>query len=168
MSMKETNAIICKRSQAFVRILLLLTLGTLVACDPGMSIRELKSEVDSENTTTTAIPKISVDVKTTHQLIGENWYSPRVVVTNSSNVAVTITNIELVAGAATYENTPRMARYPLNVPAHDSVPLDVYFHFSKGVDGVFKNPSELRIHYLSVRDTGVARITVASGPLNAK
>jgi hypothetical protein len=46
--------------------------------------------------------------------------------------------------------------------------VDVNFRFSDGVSKVFKNPGELRIHYSSQAGTGLARITLAGGPLNAK
>lgn len=136
-----------------------------------MTVRQINSFVESENTTVITIPKISVDVKATHQLIGESWYDPHVVATNSSDVPVRITSIELIAGSRTFQNKPRAETdYPMTLPARSTVPLDVYFRFSDGlyVDKVFKNPSELRIRYSSQLGTGVARITVARGNLNDK
>jgi hypothetical protein len=131
--------------------------------------RQINSFVQSENVAVTAVPKISVDVKTTHQLIGENSYSPQSVATNTSDFLITITGVELVAEGTTFQNKPRVANYyPLNVPAHDTAALDVNFRFSDGVSKVFRNPSELRIDYSSQQGPGVARITLAGGPLNAK
>ena len=54
------------------------------------------------------------------------------------------------------------------IPAHDTAALDVNFRFSDGVAKVFKNPSELRIHYSSQQGSGLARVTVVRSPLNAK
>ena len=150
------------------RTLLMLSLTAFIACDPAMTIRQTNAVVESENAVVSAIPKISVDVTTTHQFIGEYWYGPRVLVTNLSDFPITIIGVELVSGGVTYENRPRVARYPLNVPSHDASLLDVYFRFGNGVDQVFKSPGELRFHYSSHQGSGVARITVAAGPLNAK
>jgi hypothetical protein len=120
--MKEVNAsIIRERTQTLARTLLLVALAAVVACDPGMTIRQTNSHVESENT---AFPKISVEVKPTHQLIGERWYDPQVKVTNSSEFSITISSIELVAGGVTYENRPHDSKYyPLNLPARGTAPL---------------------------------------------
>jgi hypothetical protein len=148
---------------------LLLELIALVACDPGMTVRQINSFVQSENVAVTAIPKISVDVKTTHQFVGENWYTPQTIVTNPSDFPITITGVELVADGSTFQNEPRVANhYPLNVPAHDTAALDLNFRFSDGVSKVFKNPGELRIHYSSQQGVGLARVRLAGGPLNPK
>jgi hypothetical protein len=134
-----------------------------------MTVRQINSFVQSENVPATAIPELSVDVKTTHQLIGENWYSPQTTAKNTSDLPVTIIRVELVANGTTFENKPRVpSYYPLSVPAHGTATLDVNFRFSDGVHKVFKNPSELRIHYSSHQGPGLARITVVGGPLNAK
>ena len=100
-----------------------------------------------------------------------SWYDPQVIATNSSDVPVTITSVELIAGSRTFQNKPRAEKdYPLTLPAHSTVPLDVYFSFSNGayVAKVFKNPGELRIHYSSQQGTGLAHMTVARGHLNAR
>jgi hypothetical protein len=165
----KLNGIPRGRGGTSIRTLLLLELIILVACDPGMTVRQINSFVQSENVAVTAVPKISVDVKTTHQLIGENSYSPQSIATNTSDFLITITGVELVAEGTTFQNKPRVGNYyPLNVPAHDTAALDVNFRFSDGVSKVFKNPGELRIHYSSQQGPGVARITLAGGPLNAK
>ena len=140
------NGIPRGRGETCIRTVLLLELIILVACDPGMAVRQINSLVQSENVAVTAVPKISVDVKTTHQLIGENSYSPQSIATNTSDFLITITGVELVAEGTTFQNKPRVANYyPLNVPAHDTAALDVNFRFSDGVSKVFKNPGELAI-----------------------
>jgi hypothetical protein len=169
--MKEVNAVGRTQGQAPGRTLMLLALTLLAACDPGMTVRQINSVVESENAAATAIPKISVEVKTTHQLIGESWYSPQITATNSFDVPVTITSVELIAGSTTFQNSPRAAKdYPVNLPARSTVPLHVDFGFNDGmyVEKVFRNPGELRIHYSSQQGAGLARITVARGHLNAK
>ena len=160
---------IAQESGTFIRVVLVLGLIALVACDPGMTVRQINSFVQSENVAVTAIPKISVDVKTTHQLVGEHWYSPQTIATNPSGFPIKITGVELVADGTTFQNKPRVANYyPLELPAHDTVALDVNFRFNDGVSKVFKNPGEVRIHYSSQQGAGLARVTVAGGPLNAK
>jgi len=134
-----------------------------------MTVRQINSFVQSENAAITTIPKISVDVKTTHQMVSEKWYRPQTIATNTSDFPVTINGVELVADGTTFQNQPSLASYyPLSLPAHDTAALDVYFRFSDGVSRVFKNPAELRIHYSSQQGAGLARVTVAGGPLNAK
>jgi hypothetical protein len=111
-----------------IRTVLLLELIAFVACDPRITIRQIKSFVQSENVTITAIPKISVDVKTTRQFVGEKWYSPQTIATNTSDLPITITGVELFAEGTTFQNKPRVANYyPLNLSAHDTVALDVDF-----------------------------------------
>jgi len=151
--------------------LTVLALMLLVACDPGMTVRQINSFVESENAAVHGIPQISVDVKTTHQMIGEGWYGPRVTVTNSSDIPITITGVELIADGTTFQNQPLAVKdYPVTLPAHSTVPLGVYFRFGTGmdVDRVFKKPGELRIRYSGQRGAGVIRVTVAGGPLSAK
>jgi len=153
------------------RTLMVLALISLVACDAGMSVRQINSFVESENAGVTAIPKLSVDVKTAHQLIGERWYSPQIMGTNSSDIPVRITSVELVAGGASFQNRPRVAKdYPVTLPANSAAPLNVDFRFSNGldVDKVFRKPAELRIHYSSEQGAGLAHITLARGHPNAK
>jgi hypothetical protein len=167
--MKKLNVVGRIQDYASTRALIPLALILLVACDPGMAVRQINSFVESENTAVTPIPKVSVNVKTTHQLIGERSYLPDVTLTNSSYFEVTITSIDLVARGETYENRPQDTKcYPLKVLAQSTAPLDVHFRFTDGIYKVFKNPGELRIHYSSQQGTGLARITVARGPLNAK
>jgi hypothetical protein len=167
--MKEVNAIGRTQDPASARTLIVLLLILFVGCDPGMTVRQINSSVESEGATVTAIPKISIDVKTTHLLIGQRVYDPPVIATNSSDVPVMITRVELIAGGRTFRNGPyREKEYPVNLPAHSAVPVGVYFRLSDGVAKIFENPGELPIHYSSQPGAGFARIRVARGPLNAK
>jgi hypothetical protein len=150
-------------------ILLVLPFALFLGCDPGMTVRQINSTVDSKKTSVVVPPEMTIEIKTTHQLIGEGWYDPQVKVKNSSDSPITITRVELVAQAATYENQPRAAEsYPLTLPARSTASLDIGFRFNQGVNRVFKKPAELRIHYLTGGHDGLTRITVAAGPLNAR
>jgi hypothetical protein len=150
-------------------ILLVLSFALFLGCDPGMTVRQINSTVDSRKTSVVVPPEVTIEIKTTHQLIGEGWYDPHVKITNSSDSPITIMRVELVAQAATYENQPHAAEsYPLTLPARSTASLDVGFRFNQGVDKVFKKPAELRIHYLTGGRDGLTRTTVAAGPLNAR
>jgi hypothetical protein len=151
------------------RTVLVVTLALFAGCDPGMSIRQINSAADSKKTAVVVTPEIAIEVKTTHQLIGEGWYHPEVKVTNSSDSLITITSVELVAQGVTYENKPRGGEtYPLTLPVRSTTSLEVAFRFSEGVHKIFKKPAELRIHYLTRGHDGLARTTVVGGPLDAR
>ncbi len=150
-------------------ILLVLPFALFLGCDPGITIRQINSTVDFKKTAVVVPPEMTIEIKTTHQLIGGGWYDPQVEAKNSSDSPITITRVELVAQAATYENQPRAAEsYPLTLPACSTASLDIRFYFNEGVSKVFKKPAELRIHYLTGGHDGLTRTTVAAGPLNAR
>ena len=86
------------------RTLLALTLVMLVACDPRMTMRQVNSAAkSSENPVARVIPEVSIDVKNTHQFVGEMWYSPQVIAANSSDVPITIISVESFAEGAIFE-----------------------------------------------------------------
>ena len=137
--MKELTTVGRTQDSVSARILILLALILLVGCDPGMTVRQINSSVESESAAATTIPKISVDVKTTSQLIGQRLYDPHVVATNLSDAPVTITSIELIAGSRTLQNGTHAAKdYPVNLPAHSAVPLGVYLSLSDGVGKILR------------------------------
>jgi hypothetical protein len=141
---KQAEPSLRAQDQASFRVLLLLATILLVGCDPGMTVRQVNALVQSENAAVTSIPKISIEVKTTHELIGASWYDPRVIVTNSSDIAVAITRVELIAGGIVFQNEPHAEKhFPVILPLHNPVPIDVYFSFGNGVylDKIFKNPA---------------------------
>lgn len=149
------------------RILVTGLLILLVGCDPGMTVRRINSVVESEGAPATPTPQIAISVKTTHQLIGEPRYDPQVTAANLSDAPVTITGVELVSRNLTFQNRAEaQTSYPLNLPAHSTVPIDVHFHFNSGVYVIFKDPVELQVHYSSRQGKGVARVTLARGHLN--
>jgi hypothetical protein len=158
------------RGEAIGRTLVFAVLMSFLGCDPGMTVRQINSFVESKSAAVVATP-ISVNVKTTHQMIGERWYGPQVTATNPSDIPLTITSVELIASSQTLKNEDIAAKdYPVTLPAGSTVHLGVHFRFSDGVDvdKAFNNPGELRIHYSSQQGAGIVRVTVARGPLNAK
>ena len=150
------------------RTLLLTTLALFTGCDPGMSIRQINSAAVSKKAVVVA-PEIAIEVKTTHQLIGEGWYDPEVKVTNSFDSPITVTSVDLVAQGVTYENKPRQGEtYPLTLPARSTTSIEVAFRFSEGVHKIFKKPAELRIHYLTQGRDGLALTNVVGGHVDAR
>jgi hypothetical protein len=114
---------------------------------PGNNHRQINATADSERTAVIVTPDITIEVRTTHQLIGERWYDPQVNVMNSSDSPITITSVELVAQGVTYENKPRAKKtYPLTLLVRSTASLDIAFDFSEGVHRIFQEPVELRIH----------------------
>jgi len=75
--------------RVFVAFVLPLPL-LIVACDPGVTIRQADSpkEVGKRSS-------VILRVKSTRQLIGETHYAPQVTVTNISGATVLVTGIEL-------------------------------------------------------------------------
>ncbi len=133
----------------------------LVACDPGMTIRQIKA---SNGTSA----RITLNVKTEHPLIGHTWYVPQVTVTNSSDSPFTITSVELVAKRGTYVNKPRRpGSYPLDVPPGKTEILDIWFDLTDDVkETFFRQPAELRVHYKSRDQDETAHVSVIGGPLD--
>ncbi|MGC2832488.1 MAG: hypothetical protein WB994_22835, partial [Candidatus Acidiferrum sp.] len=89
----------------------------MVACDPGMTIRQVKSPDDARGANPTTALSVVVKIKSTRQLIGVKFYDPEVEVTNESGSPITITKVELAAGNKTYINKPpRPEAYPMTIP----------------------------------------------------
>jgi hypothetical protein len=133
----------------------------LVACDPGMTIRQIKV---SNGTSA----QLTINVKTQHPLIGHTWYVPQVTVTNSSDSPITITSVELVAKRGTYVNKPRqLESYPSAVPAGKTETLDIWFDLTDDVkETFFRQPAELRVHYKSRGQDETAHVSIIGGPLD--
>jgi hypothetical protein len=134
----------------------------LVACDPGMTIRQIKAA----NGTSDAV---RIDVKTEHPLIGHTFYAPQVTVTNDSDSPIAITSVELAAKRGTYTNKPRRPEgYPLVVPPGKTETLDVWFDLADDVkETLFRQPAELQMHYGSRGQEEAAQVSVIDGPLDA-
>lgn len=126
-----------------------------------MTIRQIKA---SNGTSA----RITLNLKTEHPLIGENWYVPQVTVTNNSDSPVTITSVELVAKRGTYANKPRQpGSYPLAVPPGKTETLDIWFELADYVkEKFFRQPAELLVHYKSRSQDETAHVSVIGGPLD--
>jgi hypothetical protein len=133
----------------------------LVACDPGMTIRQIKASDE------TSAP-IRIEVKAQHPLIGHKFYAPQVTVINVSNSPVTITSVGLAAKQTTYTNKPlHSGSYPLTVPPGKAGTLDIWFDLADDVKNTFfRQPAELEVHYTSQGQDETARVPIIGGPFN--
>jgi hypothetical protein len=135
-----------------------------VACDPGVSIRQVKLQGQSTIGSATPETQLVLEVKTTRQLIGETWYDPEVKVTNSGGLPITITNIELAAKRKTYANTPPQPEiYPLTIQPGNTKTIDVMFRLDDAVYKTFEQAAELSVHYRSGEKQETVRVSVIGG-----
>lgn len=134
----------------------------LVACDPAITIRQIKASNGIS-------APITIEVKTQHPLVGQTMYVTQVTVTNGSDSPVTITSVELAAKEGTYTNKPRQpGSYPSALPRGETETLDVWFDLTEDVkETFFRQPAELRVHYTSHGQDETAHASVIGGPLDA-
>ena len=138
----------------------------MVACDPGMTIRQADSPSNEEEV---AKGPPVIHVKTDHPLIGETWYAPEIKVTNTSGSSIFITRVELAARGKTYENHPhRPETFPLTIQPGSTDALDVWFQLEENVRKLFQQSAELRVHYRSSSSEGIAHATIVGGPLDGR
>ena len=150
-----------------VRILVVAIAILAAACDPGMTIYQAKSPHEAESGVTAGSSQVVLEVKTSHPLIGETKYAPRVRITNSSNSSITVTSVELISQGSTFvSNPPQQGFYPLVVQPGKTEGLVVWFDLKNGVKKTFHQPAELRVHYLEDNKEQIAHTRVVGEPLN--
>ena len=116
-------------------------------CDPEMTIRQTGSTKASA-VSNDRDEQVTVRVATTHQLIGENWYSPGVEILNSSRHPITVTRVDLETWRATYENKPlHSGAYPVPVAVGKTMPIEVWFDLNDSVTKTFEKNVEVRVYY---------------------
>jgi hypothetical protein len=137
-------------------------LALMVACDPGMTIRQADPSAGSA-----ANGGVTIHVRTSHPLIGEPSYAPEVEIANVSNSPINVTSVELVAKRGTFQNKPRRSgTYPVEVLPGKTEPLDVWFDLSDDVKKTFVEPAELRVHYRSGSTEQIAGAILVGGSLD--
>ena len=140
-----------------VSTFLIVTIG----CDPGMSIRQA---TENANDTGQLNAVLVIRVATTHQLIGEMHYAPKVQLDNSGNDSLTITRVELLTRGGTYANHPwRSTSYPMKLRTKETEGIDVKFDLVEPVHKVFEETAILRIHYLVGGNEQIATATLVKG-----
>jgi hypothetical protein len=141
---------------------LAMTVAFLVACDPGMSISQ-----EDMSKTSGSKGDLIIRIAPRHQLIGESRYSPKVEVTNTFDTPLKITSVELATLREIYANHPvAKGIYPVTLSARATAGLEVRFDLAEPVHKAFKQPAELRIHYLTVGGEKVATVRLVGGPLD--
>jgi|SRR5947209_18187057 len=148
---------------SLLKTLLLAAAFMTVACDPGMTIRQ----TDAANSTVDQT--LTVHVKTTRPLIGENWYAPDgVTATNLSNKPIMVTSVELIAKGTTYANKPPgTSKYPLTIASGKTEALPIWFDLNASVKRTFEKTAELRVHYRSGGMDLISSAFIAGGPLDS-
>jgi hypothetical protein len=126
-----------------IRTFFAAMLALMVACDPGMTIRQNKSLSKGGGAVT---PVVAIHVKTSHLLIDQSWYTPEAKVTNQAESPITITSVELVTRHETYANkTARPGTYPLVVQPGSTEILDIGFRLNDDVKKTFFKQSAVAI-----------------------
>jgi len=147
-----------RRVAAFVLPLPLL----IVACDPGVTIRQADSPSEIEKPS-----GVILRVKSAHQLIGTTHYAPQVTVTNNLEATVLVTGIELATKQRIYAgSSPRQQDFPGEVLAKQAHDFAVLFRLDDAVYKTFKEPAELRVHYRSGTIDDTARTAIVLGSLD--
>ena len=147
--------------RVFVAFVLPLPL-LIVACDPGVTIRQADSpkEVGKHSS-------VILRVKSTHELIGTTYYAPQVTVTNISEARVLVTGIELATKQKIYSHgSPQPQDFPEEVLAKQARNFTVLFRLDDAVYKTFKEPAELRVHYRNGSSEDIARIAIVLGSLD--
>jgi hypothetical protein len=136
----------------------------MTGCDPGISIRQIRSPGQAAAGKFAAENQIVLDVKTTRQLIGGAYYAPEIRVTNPTSSPIIIENIELATTRKTYTNTPvRPETSPLKIQPGGTETLHLLFRLDGAVYKVFKQPGELHVRYQSDGAQQIACATVVGG-----
>jgi len=145
-----------------ISVILSVLLSALIACDPGMAIRQQDVPKNPESRV-----GLTIRIATRHQLIGESWYAPKVEVRNSFGSSVVITDVELATSRKTYPNHPfRTRAFPLKLTTGRTGALKVRFELAEPVCKTFRDPAELRVHYTIEDSNEIARDAIVGGPLN--
>jgi hypothetical protein len=145
-----------------IGILLFALIGSLTACDPGMSVRPV-----AQKKPISGAQDLVIDVAPVNEFIGSTWYMAKANITNSANSTITITKCELAAERNTYQARLGGGKsYPIELAPGETKLGCGFFELHDPVHKTFKDPAELRIHYSIGGREEIARVTVAGGPLH--
>ncbi|HEX7289181.1 MAG TPA: hypothetical protein VF532_23555 [Candidatus Angelobacter sp.] len=130
-------------------LLFLLFLFLIAGCDPGMTIRQVVQRGGVNGIPATPSPgNLTISVRTSHPLKGENWYAPDVTVTNSSASPISINSFELAAKSVVYGNK-RQEGYPVVLASGETRPLRLWFDLREDIWKTFsKEAADLRVNYV--------------------
>jgi LEA14-like dessication related protein len=153
--------------RALLRSLIALQL-LMVACEPGMLVRQVNDPGKDANSSLTPQAKVVVQVKTTNQLIGEKWYDPEVQVANGSGSPITVTDIELSVQGKSYTNKyAQLEALSLTIQPGSAAALKVGFRLDTDVwNTLFRKPAELLVRYQIGAGQKLARVSVVGAHLD--
>jgi len=124
-------------------VVLSIAIASLVACDPGMTIRQGPPEKPS------SAGPLAIEIAPIKMLIGSRYYGAKTKVTNLSKSSITIKGCELAARNGTYESSlGGRESYPFEVAPGTSMYFGPFFQLKDSVHDVFKEPAELRVQYV--------------------
>ena len=147
-----------------LRIFLPLLLVMIAGCDPGMAIHEVPPT--TSNKSQQAAAPVNIQITTTHQLIGERWYAPRITFINHSTSKIIVTDAELVTSVAVYPNERRPEAYPVEIPQDKTSVLETNFQLANDVKKTFQHVAEVRVHFRVGNREQVITKSVVAGPLD--
>jgi hypothetical protein len=139
----------------------------MVACDPGMIIRQASYTGQGPSGGSAPAEQVVVSVKKVTQLIGETWYYPDITVTNNSESPILVTDIELLAQGKAYAgDSRRTGAFPLTIQPASVGRLEVSFHLEADVQKTFfRRPAELLVHFQSGAEQKIARARIVGANL---
>jgi hypothetical protein len=150
-----------------LKILFLATCVLIVACDPGMTIRQVKPTLETYSKSNLAVAQVIVAVQTTRPMTGVTWYAPGLKVTNSLQSPITVINAELATTSELYTNKPLTpGTFPLAIAPGSTETLGVWFDLKDDVWNTFRQTAELRVHYRNGSNEEIARANVIGGRLD--
>jgi hypothetical protein len=159
--MKISEMTIRGMRRVFVAFVLPLPL-LIVACDPGVTLRQADSPKEVGNRSS-----VILRVKSARHFIGDTRYVPQVTVTNTLEAPVLVTGIELATKQKIYSNSsPQPPDFPEEVLAKQAHNFTVLFRLDDAVYKTFKEPAELRVHYRTGSGEDTARIAIVLGSLD--
>lgn len=140
-------------------VVLFATIASIVACDPGMTIRQIRAE------SSTGV-QLVIEVSPANKFIGSRIYGAKTKLTNQSNSSIAIQRCDLVSPNATYESRLGGGEsYPFVLAPRASKYFGPFFQLKDPVHDVFKHPAELRVHYVIDGREVIARASLSGGSL---
>jgi hypothetical protein len=141
----------------------------ILACDYGMSIRQVNSPDHVSQESSTKDSQIVVTVEPAERLIGETWYSTGVRLTNDSREPVLVSNIDIFAQNKIYQNEPtQFTTYPLRINPSGTERVGVYFRLDDDVENTFRNAADLRVYYRIGNEQRIAHARIVGGGIGSK
>jgi hypothetical protein len=144
------------------KIVLFPTVALLVACDPGMTIRQVQSRTSS-----TSHEQLVIEVSPVNEFMHSRFYGTKTKLTNISNSSIVITGCQLVDRNTAYQSRLGGGEsYPIELAPGMSKEFGPFFELPGPVREVFKKPSELLVHYSIEGREEIARAILLGGKLH--